>query len=549
MRGLITKASFFNYIIIFSLLLPFAIFLSPTSVEADYPSCDNCTSGLCVSEDGRIVFHGIFTNVLSEEPFTRQEYVAPSSPSVEGVDTFLDVPRFLWNYGCVPTSAGMVFGYYDQPIPPWQNFTNIYTGQTNNGVCPMEDSDIITNSRWHRSDNISGLGECPFSASHMGIDGRTIKGHVDDYWISYNDPGPDPYQIGQWYEHSADSLADFMGTSQAKYSHKDGLTDVYWYPNGDPMYMWDQTLINPDILLGLRKFTEYRNYKPILHYCQSIQGRSTDPSKGFTFDNYTTEIDQHHPVFIIVGKPHPGVDFAFDDLHCMVGIGYINTATEKTIKCYSTFERAYRTMPWGGNAEQILPLTNEWVHCAVAVLHIANSPVAPTISNYPAAKILSPNWARPYCTLLDGGANCTIYLYWGTNPNYLNSVSLGTKIAPGMYYYDLTGLSPNTTYYFKYYAVNSAGSYMAAVSSFTTPGSTATVPTITNGSGATNIISTSATLNGNLTSDGNATTSVTVYWGTTDGGITASNWAHYVPLGAIPVGPFSTNIPGLAQGT
>ncbi|MDD5313048.1 MAG: hypothetical protein PHO26_08455, partial [Dehalococcoidia bacterium] len=90
---------------------------------------------------------------------------------------------------------------------------------------------------------------------------------------------------------------------------------------------------------------------------------------------------------------------------------------------------------------------------------------------------------------------------------------------------------------------------MAAVSSFTTPGSTATVPTITNGSGATNIISTSATLNGNLTSDGNATTSVTVYWGTTDGGITASNWAHYVPLGAIPVGPFSTNIPGLAQGT
>jgi hypothetical protein len=48
-----------------------------------------------------------------------------------------------------------------------------------------------------------------------------------------------------------------------------------------------------------------------------------------------------------------------------------------------------------------------------------------------------------------------------------------------------------------------------------------------------------ATLNGFL-SDSNAV--VTVYWGRTDGGTTASAWSNAIPLGALSMGAFSTNL-------
>ncbi|GAG95928.1 unnamed protein product, partial [marine sediment metagenome] len=34
--------------------------------------------------------------------------------------------------------------------------------------------------------------ECPLSATHDGVDGRSIKGHVDDYWVAYGNSGDDP---------------------------------------------------------------------------------------------------------------------------------------------------------------------------------------------------------------------------------------------------------------------------------------------------------------------------------------------------------------------
>jgi len=76
-----------------------------------------------------------------------------------------------------------------------------------------------------------------------------------------------------------------------------------------------------------------------------------------------------------------------------------------------------------------------------------------------------------------------------------------------------------------------------------------TAPTVTNSTGASNITSTSARLNGEVTSTGNAPTSVTVYWGTTDGGTTPSSWANNVPLGTKPAGTFYTAISSLTAST
>jgi hypothetical protein len=79
-----------------------------------------------------------------------------------------------------------------------------------------------------------------------------------------------------------------------------------------------------------------------------------------------------------------------------------------------------------------------------------------------------------------------------------------------------------------------------------------TAPTATV-SAATSVTTTTATLNGNVTGTGGENPNVTQYWGTTDGGTTAGNWAN----NSAPTSPgqpqgvasFYKNITGLSAGT
>ncbi|MGD0352441.1 MAG: matrixin family metalloprotease [Dehalococcoidia bacterium] len=83
--------------------------------------------------------------------------------------------------------------------------------------------------------------------------------------------------------------------------------------------------------------------------------------------------------------------------------------------------------------------------------------------------------------------------------------------------------------------------FVAGRSAITPP----TSPTITNSIGATNITSTSARLNGEVTSTGNENPAVTVYYGTTDGGTTTGSWANHVDLGTKALGTFYTDVSNL----
>jgi len=78
-------------------------------------------------------------------------------------------------------------------------------------------------------------------------------------------------------------------------------------------------------------------------------------------------------------------------------------------------------------------------------------------------------------------------------------------------------------------------------------------PTVTNSTGASNITSTSARLNGELTSNGNADTTVHIYWGDNDAGTTPTGqpggWDNDVNLGIKPIGTLYTDISGLTNGT
>ncbi|MHB1190952.1 MAG: hypothetical protein ACYC08_08950, partial [Armatimonadota bacterium] len=197
------------------------------------------------------------------------------------------VPSYDWSYGCAPTSGAMMMGYYDR-----HGYSKMYTGTANGGVAPLD------NSVW-------GSGNCPISATKNGVDGRTTRGHVDDYWVAYNNNGNDPYQTGGWTPHADDSIADFMGTSKHALNSADGST-TYWYsPNGSPLSNYGSYGCS----YGLQAYAEYCGYSVVQNYIQLIYGYNGN-SNGFTFANYKSEIDAGRPVMIQM------------EGHSMVGYGY-----------------------------------------------------------------------------------------------------------------------------------------------------------------------------------------------------------------------------------
>ena len=255
--------------------------------------------------------------------------------SAAGTTILPKVPAFDWCYGCSATSAAMIAGHYDN-----NRYPNMYAGPTNNGVCPL------TNSAW-------GPGECPLSATHLNYDGLLTKGHVDDYWIRYLDPGPDPY-IGNWAEHPwADCTADYMGTNQSKYGNVDASTTFYFYTNGGRLF--DYTDCEPaqrDGCHGFRQFVESRGYSVAGNYSQYILGYRNN-QEGFTFADFEDEIDAGRPVLIQVAG------------HTMVGFGY--TSSTNTLYIHDTWDYSDHTMTWGATYAGLQ-------HYGVTTLQIAAPP-------------------------------------------------------------------------------------------------------------------------------------------------------------------------------
>jgi len=245
------------------------------------------------------------------------------------------VPALDWSYGCSATSASMYFGYFDR-----NGYPNIYTGPTNGGLFPL------TNAVW-------GTGECPLSASHKGIDSRTVNGSVDDYWYGYGS-SIDPY-YGHWVEHSQDSVGDFMGTSQYyHWQNIDGGTTFFFSTNGAPLndYTGSEgtTPSKRDGVHGMKLFAESRGYSVTSDYNQYIYGYNGN-TQGFTFNQYKAEIDAGYPVLIQL------------EGHTMLGIGY--SGTDQVI-VHDTWDYANHTMTWGGTYAGMQ-------HFGVTVFHLSPS--------------------------------------------------------------------------------------------------------------------------------------------------------------------------------
>ncbi|MGI6460283.1 MAG: PASTA domain-containing protein [Candidatus Hydrogenedentales bacterium] len=260
--------------------------------------------------------------------------------------TLLPVPTSTWTYGCSPTSAGMIFGYFDR-----NGWPNIYTGPTNNGVAPL------TNLGQGIYSPIAG--SCSLIATQNGFDGRSIPGHVDDYWVKTNAGGPDPW-VGVRAEHVWEGCtADFMGTNQWKWDTdrngevekcRDGLTCLYSIGSGARLYDYvpPSSYGFPQTALchGMRLFAESRGYTVLENYTQLIDALSPN---GFSFADYKAEIDAGWPVMIqVVG-------------HSMVGVGYDDT--DNTVYLHDTWDNKVHSMTWGGSYAGM-------VHRAVTVIHL-----------------------------------------------------------------------------------------------------------------------------------------------------------------------------------
>ncbi len=267
----------------------------------------------------------------------------PVPNPAQGVNILSDVPAFDWCYGCSATSAGMIMGYYDRI-----GYGAMYTGPADGGVCPTD------NGTW-------GGGQCPIVASHMGVDGRNNRGHVDDYWIASDKCSNDPYITGGWAQHSPlDCTADFMGTSQTAWGECDGYT--FFYLNGGSRVNdwtgWEP--VRRDGTHGIRLYAESKGYTVLENYNQGI---TTGTSGAFTFANFMAEIDAGRPVLIQMSG------------HTMVGYGY--DSSNQIIYIHNTWDHYAHTMTWGGAYSGMS-------HIGVSVLHLAPTVVeTPTFSPGP----------------------------------------------------------------------------------------------------------------------------------------------------------------------
>jgi hypothetical protein len=180
----------------------------------------------------------------------------------------------------------------------------------------------------------------------------------------------------------------------------------------------------------------------------------------------------------------------------------------------------------------------------------ASLPDPPAVANAPATGI-SHTQADLRGTVTDtGGEAPNVTIYYGPNDGgadpatWASSVNLGAQ--SGDFLNTVFFLDAGTTYYFRAYAENSGGAAWAASSeSFTT---LAYDPPAVENAPATSVTGTSARIGGAVTDTGGQAPSVTVYWGTSDGGTSPTGWQHAEDLGQQSA-EFSVAVSGLAPTT
>lgn len=262
---------------------------------------------------------GYVINGPSKPPAEFAEEHAANAIQGEVEGTIANFPAYTWVFGCSAVSGAMIAAYYDRGSYP-----NMYSGPTNGGVMPLNNSSWGT---W--SDGSDTYPNNPLIASHINVDGRTTKGSIDDYWVTYGSSTQDPYITGAWSQHAwSDSIGDYMKTSQSAYENTDGSTTFFNYTDiPDKLYcdVIVENGITKDGTVGRRLFYQARGFTVTDCYNQ----RTDNNGGGFTLANYKAEIDAGHPVLLNLAG------------HSVVGFGYSGS----TVYIRDTWDTATHEFP------------------------------------------------------------------------------------------------------------------------------------------------------------------------------------------------------------
>ena len=169
--------------------------------------------------------------------------------------------------------------------------------------------------------------------------------------------------------------------------------------------------------------------------------------------------------------------------------------------------------------------------------------IVPTVTSTAASSITQTGATAGGNVTADGGATVTargVVYALTADPTLSNSV-VTSGTGTGAFTADLTSLTPGTTYHFRAYATNSAGTAYGADLTFAT--SPVLIPTLTT-TAVTAITLTGGTSGGDITSDGGGTvTARGVCYATTQNPTTSNS----VVSSGTGTGVFASTITGLAQ--
>jgi hypothetical protein len=281
--------------------------------------------------DGTILSEDIINGPPVPPPGYDRERPMAELPELKSAigTTQLTVPAYRWVFGCSAVAGAMIASYYDR-----SGFPNIYTGPTNGGLMPLKEDPSW--GRWTDS-SLSTYPNNPLIASHSGLDGRVIRGAVDDYWVSYLNEYTDPYIARGWIQHAwGDAIGDFMKTSQSVYGNTDGATIFNTsFSSGSPLTCDDMVsfgLHGNDGTYGRKLFYESRGYTVTDCYNQITDNVI---GGGFSFAQYKAEIDAGHPVLLNLAG------------HSVVGTGY--NESSRTLSIHDVWDNDEHSMAWGGS--------------------------------------------------------------------------------------------------------------------------------------------------------------------------------------------------------
>ena len=205
---------------------------------------------------------------------------------------------------------------------------------------------------------------------------------------------------------------------------------------------------------------------------------------------------------------------------------------------------------WTGSAQAAPGQTNGGTASYLGTTGTVYWPLGPYVTNMPASAFTFTTATLNGVLVANGTGTAAVAVYWGpvdggtvkaawANTNqFSGSFSDGAVVST-----NVTGLSSGGRYYYRFTASNAVSEMWApATETFRT---TALSPVVSN-LPATQVTTSSATLNGYLSSTGSSPTTVSVLWGTTDAGAAMSGWDHTNTFGvATQLGAMSTNV-GLA---